>query len=103
VAERPRNAPLLVAVVATLVMLGVTSVDLYPRVFGLQRSASGSIPDHEARACEVALRIQEALVELDQRSKREDHAAAIMAERCAELERRPPAADWDGMYDQHGK
>ena len=32
-----------------------------------------------------------------------DHAAAIMAERCADLERKPPAADWDGVYDQHGK
>jgi adenylate cyclase len=32
-----------------------------------------------------------------------DDAAAIMAERCAMLESSPPAADWDGVYDQHGK
>ena len=32
-----------------------------------------------------------------------DHAAARMAERCADLERKPPAADWDGVYDQHEK
>ncbi len=33
----------------------------------------------------------------------DDDAAAIMAARCADLERKPPAADWDGVYDQHGK
>ena len=32
-----------------------------------------------------------------------DDAAAIMAARCADLEATPPAADWDGVYDQHGK
>jgi adenylate cyclase len=33
----------------------------------------------------------------------DDDAAAIMATRCAALAASPPPADWDGVYDQHGK
>ncbi|CAN5330303.1 adenylate/guanylate cyclase domain-containing protein [soil metagenome] len=32
-----------------------------------------------------------------------DDAAVVMAARCADLENKPPSADWDGVYDQHGK
>ena len=32
-----------------------------------------------------------------------DDAAQIMATRCAALAASPPNADWDGVYDQHGK
>ncbi|MEO8554730.1 MAG: adenylate/guanylate cyclase domain-containing protein, partial [Kofleriaceae bacterium] len=33
----------------------------------------------------------------------DDHAAAVMAARCAILEQTPPPVDWDGVYDQRGK
>jgi adenylate cyclase len=33
----------------------------------------------------------------------DDKPAAVMAARCAVLVEAPPAADWDGVYDQHGK
>ena len=32
-----------------------------------------------------------------------DAAAAVMAARCADLATKPPAREWDGVYDQHGK
>ena len=33
----------------------------------------------------------------------DDHAAAVMAARCAILEQTPPPVGWDGVYDQRGK
>jgi hypothetical protein len=33
----------------------------------------------------------------------DDPAATTMAERCGVLAASPPAADWDGVYDQRSK
>jgi len=32
-----------------------------------------------------------------------DATAAVMAKRCADLAAAPPAADWDGVYEQRSK
>ena len=33
----------------------------------------------------------------------DDAVACVMTARCAALVAEPPGADWDGVYDQHGK
>ncbi|HLL20814.1 MAG TPA: adenylate/guanylate cyclase domain-containing protein, partial [Kofleriaceae bacterium] len=50
---------------------------------------------YRARAFDEARQLFASLVE--------DAAAAVMAKRCEVLAAAPPAADWDGVYDQRSK